>query len=177
MSADPSELIFFREITPERFFRETERLGVGKVDLLDHAKRDGIFHACLLSHRIQIVKDVAADLKLAIADDQANSIARNSLTPGVLPDPAPLTAAEREIAAELYYRAIRAAADRQGTAISEKSARSGARKMIRMGERGLTRVQKMGQSAGCLIVLAAVALGFGLVLCSGAAVLAALNER
>jgi hypothetical protein len=175
MSADPAELIFFREITPERFFQEAERLGVGKADLLDHAKRDDIFHACLLSHRIQIVKNVAADLKLAIVDDQTRSIARNSLTPGVLPDPAPLTAAEREIAAELYYRAIRAAADRQGTAISEKSARTGARKMIRMGERGLTEMQKLGQSAGCLIMTAAIALALGLLLCSGAAVLAAWN--
>jgi len=166
MSADPAELIFFHEMTPEKFFQEAERLGVPLEGLQDHEVRNRVFHSCLVAHRAETTKAVAASLNLSITEDQATAIARNSLVPEVLPEPAPLTPEERTLAAELYFHAIRAAAIRHGTAITEKAARAGARKMIRLGERGMTAMQKLGRGAGCLVMLGAAGLAVGFVLLS-----------
>ena len=166
MSADPAELIFFHEMTPEKFFQEAERLGVPLGDLQDHVVRNRVFHSCLIAHRAETTKAVAAGLSLPITEDQATAIARNSLVPDVLPEPAPLTPEERTLAVELYFHAIHAAAARHGTAITEKAARAGARKMIRLGERGLTAMQKFSRAAGCLVVLGAAGLAVGFVLLS-----------
>ena len=172
MSADPAELIFFREMTPEKFFQEAERLGIPLEGLQDHEVRNRVFHSCLIAHRAETTKAVAAALNLPITEDQATAIARNSLVPDVLPEPAPLTSEERTLAAELYFHAIAAAAARHGTAVTESAARAGAQRMIRLGERGMTAVQKLGRAAGCLVMLGAAGLAVGFVLltvalCSG----------
>ena len=166
MSADPAELIFFQQMTPEKFFQEAERLGIGQEQLRDPAVRDRVFHDSLIAHRAETAKAVAADLNIPITDAQAQAIARNSLVPEVLAEPAPLTPDERTIAAELYYRAILAAAARHGAAVTEESARNDAQRMIRFGERGLTALQKFSRSAGCLVMLGMFAAGSGLIACT-----------
>jgi len=175
MSADPAELIFFRDITPEKFFQEAQHLGIAQEGLLDHAIRQQVFHACLIRHRTETVKAVAGGLNLPITDDQAQAIAHNSLVPGVLPDAAPLDAAEQSLAAELYYQAIRSAAACQGAGISEKQARAAARKMIRLGQRGLTAAQRFGRAAGCATVLGLVLSATVFLLLSVAVVMAAVR--
>lgn len=162
MGADPAELIFFQQMTPEKFFQEAERLGFRQDQLRDPAVHDRVFHDSLIAHRADTAKGVAADLNIPITDEQARAIARNSLVPEVLANPAPLTPAERTIAAELYYRAILAAAARHGATVSEESARFDAQRMIRFGERGLTFLQKLGRSAGCLLMLGLFGAGSGL---------------
>jgi hypothetical protein len=166
MGADPAELIFFQQMTPERFFQEAERLGFQQDQLRDPAVRDRVFHDSLIAHRADTAKGVAADLNIPITDEQARAIARNSLVPEVLANPAPLTPAERTIAAELYYRAILAASARHGANVSEEAARLDAQRMIRFGERGLTLVQKFGRSAGCLLMLGLFGAGSGLAGCA-----------
>jgi hypothetical protein len=162
MAADPAELIFFQQMTPERFFQEAERLGIRPDQMQDPEVRDRVFHDSLIAHRAETAQGVAADLNIAITDEQARAIARNSLVPDVLAEPAPLTPDERTIAAELYYRAILAAAARHRAAVTEESARTDALRMIRLGERGLTAIQKFSRSAGCLVMLGLFGIGGGL---------------
>jgi hypothetical protein len=173
MSADPAELIFFHELTPERFFDEVNRLGIPEQDLLDQEVHDRVFRSYLIKVRTQTAKAVAGKLNLPITESQAEAIAHNSLVPNVLPEPAPLTPQERDIAQQLYYHAIKAAVTRHGGTITEKEARSGAKKMLRDGERGLTTLLKLSRAVGCLIV---VAVGFTLLSAalSAALVLAAM---
>jgi hypothetical protein len=166
MSADPAELIFFQQMTPEKFFQEADRLGIGQDQLRDPGIRDRVFHDSLIAHRAETAKAVADNLHLPITDEQARSIARNSLVPEVLDKPAPLNADERRIAAELYYHAILAAAARHGVAVTEESARNDALRMIRFGERGLTAIQKFSRSAGCLVMLGLFGMGGGLAVLS-----------
>ena len=99
---------------------------------------------------------------------------RNSLVPNVLSEPAPLTPEERVIAEQLYFHAIRAAAACQGEAISDRSARAVAKKMIRGGERGLTTMGRLSQGLGCLVVLGGMlGVGAGLAVLSIVAMMAA----
>jgi hypothetical protein len=174
MSEDAAELIFFQEVTPDKFFQEAERLGIPKEELVNPGTKNRVFHSCLVNHRTLTAKAVAARLGLSISDEQALSIARNSLVPGVHSEPAPLSADERAIAEELYREAISTAAARQGASITEKDARVNARKMIRQGERGLTVAQKAGRAVGCLVMLSAGLFAFGLMLAFAAVVRAAL---
>jgi hypothetical protein len=164
MGADPAELIFFREMTPEKFFAEVDQLGLSLEDLRDQPTHDRVFRSALVRFRAESAKAVAADLKLLITDEQALAIARNSLVPEVIADPAPLTTDERALAHELYFHAIKAAVARQGRTVSDRVARGDARKMVRAGERGLTRLQRLGRAAGCLVVLAVLAAAAALTL-------------
>ncbi len=159
MGADPAELILFRDMTPERFFSEVDELGVSVEDLHDQPTHERVFRAALVRFRTETAKAVAADLQLPITDEQAEAIARNSLVPDVIPDPAPLTTDQRALAQELYFHAVKAAMSRQGRAVNDRLARSDARKMVRAGERGLTWLQRLSRTAGCLVVLTVLAAG------------------
>jgi hypothetical protein len=94
--------------------------------------------------------------------------------PNVLPDPAPLTPDEQAIAAELYYEAIRAAAARQGSPVTEKAARTNARKMMQLGERGLTTLQKIGRATGCLVVIIILVVSIAVTALASAVVAAVI---
>jgi len=159
MSADPAELMFYREMTADTFFEEAEKLGVAIEELQDEETYDQVFYSCLVNIRTETARAVAKGLNIPITDDQANAIARNSLVPEVSSEPVPLTPEEREIADTLYYHAIKAAAARHGETIEDAVARLEAKKMTRTGERGLTLLQKLGRNSGCLAVLAALLLG------------------
>jgi len=159
MSADPAELMFYREMTADTFFEEAEKLGVSVEELQDEETYDQVFYSCLVNIRVETAKAVAKSLNIAITDDQANAIARNSLVPEVSTEPVPLTPEEREIADTLYYHAIKAAAARHGESIEDSVARIEAKKMTRTGERGLTLFQKFGRTSGCLVVIAVLLLG------------------
>jgi hypothetical protein len=159
---DPADLIYYGRMTPERFFAEAQRLGVDEQSLRDPAVYDRVLTSCLISVRAETAQQLAAELNLPITPEQADNIARNSLVPDVLPGPAPLSPEERKLAVQLYAKAIMAAVSRQHCTITEEEAYIGAEKMIRAGERGLTRIQKLARSAGCLVIL--VVLGSALVL-------------
>ncbi len=157
MSADPSQLIFYKDMTTDRFFEEAERLGVALDELRDEETHNRVFQSCLVRVRTETAKAVAAELDLAVTDEQAAAIARNSLVPEIVPAPARLKPEERKIAAELYFHAIKAAAARHGETIKDRTARAEARRMVVLGERGLSTVQKLSRSAGCLAVLGMLA--------------------
>jgi hypothetical protein len=148
MNADPAELIFFHEMTPEKFFDEVNRLGIPEERLLNQEVHDQVFCSCLTKIRAETAKAVATSLNVAITDEQAWAIARHSLVPEVLPEPAPLTSDQRDIARELYYHAIKAAVARHGGSITERAARANAKKKVREGERGLTWLQKFTRAIG-----------------------------
>lgn len=162
MGADPAELIMFRDMTPERFFSEVDELGVSLEELRDQPTHERVFRAALVRFRADTVKEVAAELELPITDEQAQAIARNSLVPDVISEPAPLTTDQRALAQELYFHAIKAAMSRQGRTVNDRLARNDARKMVRAGERGLTWLQRLSRASGCLTVLAVLASGAGL---------------
>jgi hypothetical protein len=172
-TVDPAELIFFRELTPERFFDEAQRQGVSAEKLRDIEVHNQVFSRCLVNIRAEIAKAVASALSIPISDEQAVAIGRNSLVPDVLPEPAPLDAAECALAEELYFHAIKAAVARYGNAMTDKVARANAKKMVRAGQRGFTRMQKLRGAVGCLVVLAVAGLGAALTLLSVALALAA----
>jgi len=169
---DPADLIYYGRMTPERFFAEAQRLGVDEQSLRDPAVYDRVLVSCLISVRAETAQQLAAELNLPITAEQAENIARNSLVPDVLPGPAPLNPEERKLAVCLYSKAIMAAVTRQNCTITEEEALIGAEKMVRAGERGLTRIQKLARSAGCLLVL--VLLGSVLVLSAATLVLASM---
>jgi len=170
MKADPAELIFFREMNTDLFFEEAKKQGVPVEQLDDTNVHNRLFHSCLVQVRARTAKAVAEELEISITEDQAISIARNSLVPDVSAEPAPLTPQEREIAGELYYHAILAATSRHGMQVKEKMARAGAKRMIARGERGQTFFQRVGHSVGCLVVLGMVTFGTMLLVCSALAV-------
>ena len=173
MTADPAELIFFREMTPELFFDEAQRLGISTENLQDKQARDQVLHNCLTEIRTRTAREVAAELGISISEDQALLIARHSLVPEVRREPVRLGPEDRRIAEELYFHAIKAAMARHGTSITDGVARSDARKMVRAGERGLTRWQKMFRASGCLVMLGAFALGTAATLASLAVIILA----
>jgi hypothetical protein len=160
MPTDPAELILFRKLTPERFFEEAEELGIPLKRLKDDREiHDRVLRDCLIRVRKATAKAVAAELGIPITDDQAYSIARNSLTPQVIAEPAPLAADERAIAKELYFHAVKAAVARQGDSIKDRTARAKARRMVAAGERGLTTLHRISRASGCLVMAALLALG------------------
>jgi hypothetical protein len=173
MNADPAELIFFHEMTPEKFFDEVNRLGIPQEDLLDEEVHDQVFRSCLIQVRTETAKAVAAKLNVPITEEQARAIACNSLVPEVLREPAPLAPDQRAIALELYYHAVKAAVAGHGGSITERAARAKARQMVRDGERGLTRLRRISRAVGCLVVLGALGLGMGLTLLSAILAVAA----
>lgn len=174
MSADPAELIFFQEMTTDKFFDEAEDLGYELDQLQDEDAHNHVFYTCLVKLRAATAKTVAADLGIEISDEQATAIGKNSLVPEVALDPAPLSPEERQIAEVLYYNAIKAAVVRHGSTINDRSARAEARRMVRTGEKGLTWTRKLTRATGCLVVVAVLTLGTGLSAAAGAIVLAAI---
>lgn len=170
MSADPAELVVLRHMTNERFFAEAERLGIGDEQLRDPDTYDHVFRCSLVRYRAETVAVVAESLGIPITEEQAQAIGRNSLVPTVIGEPAPLSGGERIIAAELYYHAIKAAAERLGQRLSERSARSAARRMVRRGERGPSLFDRCSQAVGCLATLVMAAAAGAAVL--GGAMLA-----
>ena len=130
MKADPAQLIFFEELTTDRFFEEAEARGVPLEQLQDEDIYDRLFYACLVDIRAKTAREVAEAIGIDVTEEQAESIARNSLVPEVVLDPAPLTPEERKIAAELYYLAVKAAAARHNMPCDDKEARAAAKKMV-----------------------------------------------
>ncbi len=173
MHADPAELILFGQMSPDRFFREAEELGIPAERLKDEATRDQVFRGCLIKVREAAAKAVAGELGIPITDDQAHAIAKNSLTPTVMEEPAPLASDERVIAKELYYHALKAAVARQGSAIKDRAARAEAQRMVTAGERGLTRLQRFSRASGCLVIVGLLALGAATALLCGVVLIAA----
>ena len=171
MSSDPAELIFFRELSSQAVFDEAKRLGVSQESLEDEQTRQRVLHSRLLRIRTETAKAVAAGVGIAITEEQARSIARNSLVPEVCAEPASLSVEERSIAEELYFHAIKAAVARHEGTITDKAARSGAKKMIAAGERGRTKVQRIGRATGCLVLVATIGLVTSSVLLSVVAVI------
>jgi hypothetical protein len=155
---DPAELIFFREMTTERFFREAERLQIPVSTLQDQDVYNRVFRCCLTNVRTETAQMLAAALNIPLSAEQAAAIARNSLVPEVFSEPAPLAAEERAIAEELYFHAIKAAGERHGSKISDNAARRNAKKMVHDGERGVTSLQKFARTAGCLVVIVVAGL-------------------
>ena len=167
MHTDPAELILFGEMSPQRFFHEAEDLGIPRDALRDEETRNRVFRGCLIRVREETAKGIAADLGIPITDDQAHSIARNSLTPEVIAEPAPLASKDRKIAKVLYFHAVKAAVARQGSSIRDRAARAEAHRMVTAGERGLTGMQKFGRASGCLVLAGMFALGaVSMVLCA-----------
>ena len=171
MSADPAELIFFQEMTTDKFFDEAEDLGYELDQLQEEETHNRVFYTCLVKLRAATAKTVAANLGIEITDEQATAIGKNSLVPVVALDPAPLSPEERRIAEVLYYNAIKAAVARHGSTIKDRTARVEARRMVRNGERGLTWTGKLTRASGCLIVVAVLTLGTGLSAAAGAILL------
>lgn len=164
MNVDPAELIFFGEMNPKAFFEQAQRLGIPTRQLEDKSTRDHVWRSCLQETRVETVRSVAGPLGISLTEDQIRTIAAHSLVPGVNFDPVSLNDEEREKAEELYYHAVKAAVARQGRTLSDKTARADAQKMVRAGERGLTRIQRMSRQAGCLVVLGMFSLGAGSML-------------
>jgi hypothetical protein len=155
MTGDPAELIFFRSLTNDRFFAEARRLGLSDEQLRDGETYDRVFRSCLIALRSEIVQAVAEGLGIPVSEEQARTIGLHSLVPQVIAEPAPLSPEERRIALELYYHAVKAAAARHATPVSERAARAAARRMVRSGERGLSFFEKYVGAWGCLPVLVA----------------------
>jgi hypothetical protein len=176
MRIDPAELILFGKMSPELFFEEAQTQGIPLEELKDEETHNRVLHGCLVKVRKAAAMAVAAELGMPITDEQACSIARNSLTPEVMAEPAPLGRQERAIAKVLYFHAVKAAVARQGIRINDRLARAEARRMVTAGERGLTSLQKLSRASGCLLVAAAFALGvFSALLSAG--VLIAVSGR
>ncbi len=171
MSADPAELIFFQEMSTDKFFDEAKKLGYELDQLQDEEIHNHIFYTCLVNLRTVTAKTVAVGLGIEITDEQATAIGKNSLVPEVSLDPVPLSPVEREIAKVLYYNAIKAATARHGTTIKDRAARMEARRMVRTGEKGLTWTSKLTRASGCLVVVALLTLGTGLSAAAGASLL------
>ena len=161
MNVDPAELMFYKDMTTDRFFEEAERLGFSLEDLQDEDTHDHVFYSCLVNIRTETASAVAASLDIPLTEEQACAIARNSLVPEVSVEPARLQPQEREIARELYYHAIKAAAARHGESIADSTARIEAKRMVTTGERGLTVLQKMSRACGCQLVAAMLTFGAG----------------
>lgn len=176
MPTDPAELILFGEMSPGRFFEEAKRLGIPPHHLRDQETHNRVLHDCLINVRKATAKAVAAELGIPITDEQAFSIARNSLTPQVMADPAPLAPEERAIAEELYFHAIKAAVGRQGESIKDRAARTQAHRMVAAGERGLTTLRRISRASGCLVVACMVALGAGCSLLSAVGLMIATTS-
>jgi hypothetical protein len=173
MPTDPAELILFGNMSPNLFFEEAEELGIPPKKLKDEEAHNHVLHNCLIKVRKATAKAVASELGMPITDDQAHSIARNSLTPEVIAEPAPLARNERAIAKELYFHAVKAAVARQGSFIKDRAARVEAHRMVAAGERGLTSLQRFSRASGCLVVVAMFAVGAASALLSAAAVVIA----
>ena len=137
MPTDPAELILFGEMSPNLFFEEAQRLGIPLRHLDDEETHNRVLRGCLIKVRKATAKAVAAELGIPITDEQAHSIAKNSLTPEVIAEPAPLATDEREIAKQLYFHSVKAAVGRQG---------SGADDDARVGQ--LSRASDEGQDRG-----------------------------
>jgi len=159
VKSKPEELLFFRRMTPEKFFEEAEALGVSTEELSDRETYDFIFHSCLINVRTETAKEVAEELGIPISDDQARAIALNSLVPQVIAEPAPLTPEQRKIAKELYFHAVKAAVSSQKRTISDRSARADAVRMVKAGERGMTTMYRIFRATGCLTILVMFTLG------------------
>ena len=174
MRTDPAELILFGSVSAGLFFEEAEELGIPLKTLKgDGEIHNRVLHGCLIKARKATAKAVAAELNMAITDDQADSIAKNSLTPEVMAQPAPLAAEERAIAKVLYFHAVKAAVARQGISIKDRAARAEAQRILTAGERGLTSLHKISRASGCLVVAAVLALGAASTLLSAVALLVA----
>ncbi len=158
MSSDPAELVFFGELSSKAVFDEAERLGIAAENLQDEQTRQRVMYSRLVQIRTETAESVAVGLDIAITAEQAEAIARNSLVPEVCADPAPLSSEQRVIAEELYFHAIRAAVARHEGSITDKAARTGAKKMIAAGERGLTGLQRLSRAVGCLVVVGAIGI-------------------
>jgi hypothetical protein len=158
MPTDPAELILYGKMSPELFFEEAQRLGIPAGDLKDAGVHNRVLHGCLVKVRKDTAKALASDLGLPITEDQAYRIARNSLTPEVMEEPAPLGSEERAIARVLYFHAVKAAVARQGSHIKDRIARAEARRMVLAGERGLTSLQRLSRASGCLVMLGLLTL-------------------
>jgi Flp pilus assembly CpaF family ATPase len=153
MKSKPEELLFFKNMTSQRFFDEAKALGVTAEELADEETHDVVFNACLINIRTETAKQVAEELDIPITDDQARAIAVNSLVPQVISQPAPLTHDQRKIAKELYFHAVKAAVSSNNGTISDRNARADASRMVKTGERGLTTMYKLLNASGCLIVV------------------------
>jgi len=173
MPTDPAELILFGEMSPDRFFREAEELGIPAEDLKDEQTHNRVLHRCLIRVRSNTAQAVAAELDMPITDEQARAIAQNSLTPDVMAEPAPLDRETRRIATELYYHAVKAAVTRQGNVIKDRTARAEAQRMVAAGERGLTGLQRFCRASGCLLVFGVLGLGAASALAAVAAAIIA----
>ena len=167
MLADPAELMFYQEMSTERFFDEADRLGISLDELRDERTHDWVFYCCLVALRAETAEAVANRLGMSITAEQAQNIARNSLVPEIATGPAPLSAEERRLAEELYFHAIKAASARHGETIADDVARAEALRMVVTGERGLTRVQRFSRACGCLVLL-------GMILSAGSTLAAGL---
>ena len=129
-------------------------------------------HSRLVKIRAGTARAVAAKFGIAITQEQARSIAKNSLTPEVMAEPAPLGREERAIAKELYFHAVKAAVARQGSSIKDRAARAEANRMVAAGERGLTGLQRFCRASGCLLVVGLFAFGAVSAILSAAAFVA-----
>jgi hypothetical protein len=160
-------------MSPQLFFEEAEAQGIPLERLKDEETHNRVFHHCLLKVRKATAQAVASELGMPITDDQARAIARNSLTPEVMAEPAPLRAEERAIAKVLYFHAVKAAVARQGISIKDRTARAEAQRKLTAGERGLTSLQKLSRASGCLVMVGMLALGAASALLSAAVLLIA----
>jgi hypothetical protein len=175
MHTDPAQLILFGEMSSRRFFDEAQQQGIPLEQLKDEATHNRVLNDCLIKVRKATAQAVAFELGMAIRDDQAYSIARNSLTPEVMAGPAPLTPEDRKVAKILYFHAVKAAVARQGGTIADRAARSKARRMVAAGERGTTSLQRISHASGCLVVLTALVLGGVSALLSAIATAASMS--
>ena len=69
MNADPAELIFFQQMTTDRFFDEAKDLGYELDELQDEETYNHIFYTCLVKLRSATAKSVAGELGIEITDE------------------------------------------------------------------------------------------------------------
>jgi len=115
---------------------------------------DNVAELILIKGRARIAAIMAEDLGTPISENEAISIAKNSLSPQFIAEPVPLTPKEREIAEEIQFHAWTAFSQQEG--ITGGDARRMAKQRVAAGERGRTAAMKVGEKAGCVIVLLVV---------------------
>jgi hypothetical protein len=150
---DPADLLKFGPSTQADVFDEAKRLGIPLEKMNEPANLDAVTLSRLVTIRAQNVRAICDLRQIAVSEEQARRIAKNTLvgheyySKGV-----PLTAEERAIAEEVRFESLVAFVKRHGGNLTEEllnALRRDARRLVEFGENGLTILHKIGDASGC----------------------------
>lgn len=144
---DLAELFDISLPMPFEFFEsEFQKLGLPLSVVKQPAVIEHIANNWVLSQRVNRVKALCQQLQIAVSEEQACNIAKNSLVShDMFSTGVNLSPAERVIAVEIHYQAQKRTLQKNGVFLADDEQRREAERGVAFGEKGITTLHKIGE--------------------------------